>query len=119
MAPVISSMEVAFVLGHTLCLILKNWKCNFFSPFNFEVRPYVLIMIFTICDQRRRKGGNIENIIFGNTDLKVWVHRARLTNVEYPFFDIILLLRSVTNLQAWYLVVRVLYIVKGVGVKEE
>ncbi len=32
------------------------------------------------------RGANVENAIFGNTHLKVWVHHTSLTNVEYHFF---------------------------------
>ncbi len=60
-----------------------------------------------------KKGANIENVIFGNMHLKVWIHHTNLTNVEYHFFGIILILPSVTNLRAWYVVVKVLHIVYG------
>ncbi len=40
----------------------------------------------SIYDWCRRKRVNIENVIFGNTHLKVQVHCSNLTNVEYHFF---------------------------------
>ncbi len=45
-----------------------------------------------ICDSCGRKGANVENIIFGKPQLKIWVHNMRLTNIEYRFFCMILIL---------------------------
>ncbi len=42
-----------------------------------------------IYDQRQRKGANVENVIFGNTHLKVQVHHTSHTNVENRFFGMI------------------------------
>ncbi len=43
--------------------------------------------------------------------LKVKVHHTSLTNVEYHFFGMILVLPSVINLRASYIEVRVLCVV--------
>ncbi len=70
-----------------------------------------LEILFLIRDWCRRKRANVETVIFGNMHLTIWANHTHLTNVEYHLFGMILILPSVTNLPAWYVVVRVLCIV--------